>query len=143
MDKHNRYLPQNLRNERETLIDSLIEYRKRKGHDITVVFDGWKTGEGRSTSRSSAGYEWSIQNRRKADAVIKRIISSVKQQWIVVSSDRDIANYAWASVRSQQRRKIFSGHWREQRFRSVIVNRTTMKISVLREKGTEKAVQKR
>jgi len=33
----------------------------------------------------------------KADAVIKRIISSVKQQWIVVSSDRDIANYAWAS----------------------------------------------
>jgi predicted RNA-binding protein with PIN domain len=33
----------------------------------------------------------------KADAVIKRTISLVRREWIVVSSDRDIANYAWSS----------------------------------------------
>jgi len=26
------------------LIETLIEYRNKKGHNITVVFDGWKTG---------------------------------------------------------------------------------------------------
>lgn len=33
----------------------------------------------------------------KADAVIKRIISSQRDFWIVVTSDRDIAHHAWAS----------------------------------------------
>jgi predicted RNA-binding protein with PIN domain len=32
----------------------------------------------------------------KADSVIKRIITSEKKQWIVITSDRDIADYAWA-----------------------------------------------
>jgi len=31
----------------------------------------------------------------KADSVIKRIISSERQEWIVVTSDRDIEAYAW------------------------------------------------
>jgi predicted RNA-binding protein with PIN domain len=87
-----------LRKQREILIDSLIDYRKRKGHDITVVFDGWKTGEGQECKAVIGGVRV-IYSRigEKADAVIKRIISSVKRQWIVVSSDRDIANHAWAS----------------------------------------------
>lgn len=29
--------------------------------------------------------------------MIKRIISSERREWIVVTSDRDIANHAWAS----------------------------------------------
>lgn len=33
----------------------------------------------------------------KADSVIKRIISSERRGWIVVTSDRDIAARAWAS----------------------------------------------
>ena len=33
----------------------------------------------------------------KADSVIKRIISYDRCEWIVVTSDRDIANHAWAS----------------------------------------------
>jgi len=32
----------------------------------------------------------------KADFVIKRIISSDRREWIVVTSDRDIVNHAWA-----------------------------------------------
>jgi uncharacterized protein len=33
----------------------------------------------------------------KADDVIKRIISSEKKEYIVVTSDREIADHAWAS----------------------------------------------
>jgi predicted RNA-binding protein with PIN domain len=32
-----------------------------------------------------------------ADSVIKRIIASVRREWLVVTSDRDIAHHAWAS----------------------------------------------
>lgn len=33
----------------------------------------------------------------KADSVIKRIVSSDRREWIVISSDRDIAAHAWAN----------------------------------------------
>jgi predicted RNA-binding protein with PIN domain len=33
----------------------------------------------------------------KADSVIKRVISCKKCGWIVVTSDRDIADHAWAT----------------------------------------------
>ena len=33
----------------------------------------------------------------KADSVIKRIISSDRREWIVVTSDRDIVNHAWTT----------------------------------------------
>ena len=84
--------------QREILVESLIEYGKRKGHTITVVFDGWKTGEGKE-SRSVTGGITVIYTRigENADSVIKRIVSSVKREWLVVTSDRDIANFVWAS----------------------------------------------
>jgi len=87
-----------LRMQREMLIDSLIEYGKRKGHTITVVFDGWKTGEGKE-SRSVTGGITVIYTRigENADSVIKNIVSSVKREWLVVTSDRDIVNHAWTS----------------------------------------------
>jgi predicted RNA-binding protein with PIN domain len=80
------------------LIDSLIEYKKKKGHDITVVFDGWKTGEAQE-NHLVIGRIKVIYSRigEKADSVIKRIISSDRREWIVVTSDREIANHAWAS----------------------------------------------
>ena len=76
----------------------LIGYRKKKAHDITVVFDGWKTGEGKE-HQSVIGGVRVIYSRigENADFVIKRIISSVKREWIVITSDRDIAQHAWAS----------------------------------------------
>ncbi len=80
------------------LIDSLIAYGKRKGHNVTVVFDGWRTGQGQESQTVTGGITV-IYSRigDKADAVIKRIISSARREWIVVTSDRDIANHAWAS----------------------------------------------
>lgn len=78
-------------------MERLAEYRKIKGHEITVVFDGWKSGSGEET-RSVTGGVRVIYSRlgEKADSVIKRIISSEKKQWIVITSDRDISDYAWS-----------------------------------------------
>lgn len=86
-----------LEGERQRLIDMLIEYRKAKGHDITVVFDGWKDGS-HSETRIGMGGITVIYSAlgTKADAVIKRIISEERKAWIVISSDRDIAAHAWA-----------------------------------------------
>ena len=87
-----------LEKQREMLINSLIEYRKKKGHDITVVFDGWKTGEAQE-SRSVVGGIKVIYSKigEKADSVIKHMISSDRREWIAVTSDREIADHAWAS----------------------------------------------
>ncbi len=87
-----------LEKQRNKLIESLIEYSKRKGHDITVVFDGWKTGGARENHSVIGGIKV-IYSRlsEKADSVIRRIISSERRGWIVVTSDRDIAAHAWAS----------------------------------------------
>lgn len=83
---------------REKLILRLSEYRKLKGHDITVVFDGWKSGGSREEALKTGGIAV-IYSRlgENADYVIKRIIGRQKREWIVVSSDRDIAAFAWAS----------------------------------------------
>jgi len=80
------------------LIESLIEYHKKKGHDITVVFDGWKTG-GAQENHSVIGGIKIIYSRlgEKADSVIRRIISSDRRGWAVVTSDREIAAHAWTS----------------------------------------------
>jgi hypothetical protein len=78
-----------LNRQREKLIRLLIEYKKIKGHEITVVFDGWKSGSGKEEQSTTGGVRV-IYSRlaEKADAVIKRIISKERKEWIVISSDR-------------------------------------------------------
>lgn len=84
--------------QRQRLVERLAEYRKIKRHDITVVFDGWKSGSSEESHSMTEGIKV-IYSRlgEKADAVIKRIISSEKKQWIVITSDREIAGHAWAN----------------------------------------------
>jgi predicted RNA-binding protein with PIN domain len=86
-----------LREQREKLIRQLITYNKTKGHEITVVFDGWKSGSCKEEHLSTGGIKV-IYSRlgEKADSVIKKIITSVKREWIVISSDREIMACAWA-----------------------------------------------
>jgi hypothetical protein len=82
---------------RAALIARLISYRAATGHDLTLVFDGHQSGPGPERA--------SVQGRLKiiysglgerADDVIKRIISRERRDWIVITSDRDIAAHAWA-----------------------------------------------
>lgn len=62
-----------------------------------LVFDGWKSGKGGEVSSVKGGVKVIFSGLgEKADSVIKRIISTERREWIVVSSDREIAGHAWA-----------------------------------------------
>jgi len=89
-----RYERQSLEEGRRALIAKLIEYEKRRGHKITVVFDGWKNGSA-DEGRDRAGKINIIYSRHgeKADDVIKRIAAHTAEDTVVVSSDREIASY--------------------------------------------------
>jgi uncharacterized protein len=143
----------NLEKQREMLINALIEYRKGKGHDITVVFDGWKTGEARESQSTTGGIKV-IYSRvgEKADFVIKRIISSERREWIVVTSDRDIAHHAWASgsipvpsedfLRAIERKEsLFSGEEGEEEYSEPQRKGNPWKLSK-KEKALKRAVSK-
>lgn len=89
---HNR-----LHDEREKLINRLIEYKKAKGHELVVVFDGWASDRGEvSQPTGGIGVLFSRYGER-ADDLIKKIIREYQRRWIVVSSDREIISFAWAN----------------------------------------------
>ncbi|MGC2061495.1 MAG: NYN domain-containing protein [Thermodesulfovibrionales bacterium] len=86
-----------LRAERNGLVSQLSAYHKTKGHDITLVFDGWQSGSQHEVATTVAGIKI-IYSRLgdKADLVIKRIIDAAHKELIVITSDRDIMAHAWA-----------------------------------------------
>jgi predicted RNA-binding protein with PIN domain len=92
---------------REGLISRLERYCSVKGHELTIIFDGWKEGQPDET-KTRLGRVTVIYSRlgEKADSVIERILKERKRSWIVVSSDRAISDFAWsmgyASVSSQE-----------------------------------------
>lgn len=104
---------------RDGLIDLLLRYRARKPHDITVVFDGHKGGAGPESAAVRGGVKI-IYSRlgERADDVIKRIISGERRagqgDFIVVSSDREVARHAWSAnavpLPSEEFYEIISRH---------------------------------
>ena len=90
-----RFERQSLEAGRNALIVWLAEYRNRKGHRITVVFDGWVSGSAQEERDYSAGIHIIYSPRGvKADDVLKRITASTDEEILVVSSDREVASYA-------------------------------------------------
>lgn len=90
-----RFERQSLEAGRKALIEWLAEYRRRKGHPITVVFDGWKSGSPLEERDYCAGIHIIYSERGvKADDVIKRISASADEEILVVSSDREIMTFA-------------------------------------------------
>jgi predicted RNA-binding protein with PIN domain len=85
----------NLEEKRSHLIRALSEYSLRKGHDITLVFDGWKSGFPFET-KTRAAHITIIYSKLgvTADSVIRRMIQDIRRDWIVVSSDRQISEFA-------------------------------------------------
>jgi predicted RNA-binding protein with PIN domain len=83
---------------RQGLIEVLSVYKKKKHHRITVVFDG-----------TNAPVIWQHRDRIKgidvkfssngesADTVIKRMAARERQKILVVSSDREILDFATSS----------------------------------------------
>lgn len=82
---------------REQLLRDLSRYRQRKSHAITVVFDGWQQGMGSERREHRAGLEV-IYSRRgeRADQVIQRLADQYGSDCAVVSSDREVADFARA-----------------------------------------------
>jgi hypothetical protein len=84
-----------LQGDRDALIDRLSDYEKVKGIPVSVVFDGWKEGHASQTRAVEKGIEVIFSRQgEKADQVIIRLIKSLRERAIVVSSDREIRDWA-------------------------------------------------
>ena len=83
---------------RETLLKNLAGYRQRKGHAITVVFDGWQGGLGAEHREFQSGVEVVYSKRgERADQVIQRLARLYGRDCAVVSSDHEVVNSARAA----------------------------------------------
>lgn len=93
-DHLRRYEQKSLEAGRKALIANLIEYGKKKSHNITVVFDGGQS-DWIDEGRDREGKINVIYSRwgERADDVIKRIAAQTAGEVIVVSSDREISSY--------------------------------------------------
>ncbi len=82
---------------RESLLRDLAAYRHRKGHALTVVFDGWQQGHPVEHREHRAGVHV-IYSRKgeKADQVIQRLAREYGSDCAVVSSDHEIVATARA-----------------------------------------------
>ncbi len=84
-----------LQSGREALVDALAAYKKVKAYTITVVFDGSGAPVGMPRREKLKGINLRYSNPGElADAVIKRMASRQREKIMVVSSDRDVVDYA-------------------------------------------------
>ncbi len=80
---------------REALLEYLASYKRVKRHPITVVFDG--AGADIHMERRTRWKGIAVVFSRPgelADSVIKRIVNRERERAVVVTSDRDIADFA-------------------------------------------------
>lgn len=93
-DALRRYERKSLEAGRKALIARLIEYQKKKVHNIIVVFDGGQS-DWIDEGRDKEGKINIIYSRfgERADDVIKRLAADAVGDIIVVSSDREISSY--------------------------------------------------
>ena len=84
-----------LRQERDRLIDLLSAYQKLRPSAVTLVFDGWLGGWTTEQREIKRGIEI-IYSRlgEKADEVIKRLVKEEGSAAIVITSDREISRFA-------------------------------------------------
>jgi uncharacterized protein len=79
---------------RNALARSVSHYKKQRGHKVTVVFDGWQGGPVDEERDKLSGIDI-IYSRKgeKADEVIKRMVQERAEEVVVVTSDKDIADF--------------------------------------------------
>jgi hypothetical protein len=80
---------------RNALLRSLAAYKRRTGHRVTVVFDA-REGGFLTEERDRYGGIEGLYSRKgeTADDLIKRMIEERKEDFVVVTSDRAIADFA-------------------------------------------------
>ena len=80
---------------RQALLERLISYKKVKRHPVTVVFDGANADHSLETTTRTQGIRILFSPPGElADSVIKRIVTRERERAIVVTSDREIADFA-------------------------------------------------
>ena len=81
----------NLEHKRNSLVQQLASYRKNKGHGVTVVFDGWRSGSIDEVQQKRDGI-CIVYSRlgEKADSVIVRLARKQGAGCVVVTSDREV-----------------------------------------------------
>jgi len=86
-----RGLTGNLEHKRNWLVQELASYHRAKSHDITVVFDGWRSGSVNEVEEKCDGVGV-VYSRlgEKADSVIVRLARKKGSGCIVVTSDREV-----------------------------------------------------
>jgi predicted RNA-binding protein with PIN domain len=86
-------LDRGLEQSRDSLIKNLVRYRQAKPMNLTVVFDGWRSGSASETRLAQDGIAI-VYSRlgEKADAVVIRLAREKNTGAVVVSSDREIRN---------------------------------------------------
>ncbi len=84
-----------LENARNRLIEKLSRYKSQKNVSVAIVFDGWKGGMPTQSQEKLKGIKIIYSKLgEKADEVIKRIIADSSEEVVVVSSDREIRDFA-------------------------------------------------
>ena len=90
-----RFERQSLEAGRNALIAWLVDYRSRKSHIITVVFDGWQSCQPQEERDYASGIHIIYSSRGvKADDVLKRIAAATDEEILVVTSDSEISSFA-------------------------------------------------
>lgn len=82
-----------LEHKRNWLVQQLANYRKIKGHGVTVVFDGWRSGWSNEVEQKRDGITI-VYSRlgEPADSVIVRRARKQSAGCVVVTSDREVRN---------------------------------------------------
>jgi predicted RNA-binding protein with PIN domain len=80
-----------LKHQRNWLVERLSLYQKRKGFNVTVVFDGWRSGS-IDEVKDQTGTITIVYSRQgeRADSVIVRIARQKGSGCVVVTSDREV-----------------------------------------------------
>jgi predicted RNA-binding protein with PIN domain len=86
-----------LQQEREFLISLLAAWKRRRAHAVTVVFDGGRAPSDLARKDMLQGIEIIFSPAgQTADTVIKQLAAREKEKALVVSSDREIADFVSA-----------------------------------------------
>ena len=91
------YTATDLEGTREELITRLQAYKRIKGHRITVIFDGKKSGSFYRARMNQGGIEIIFSKEgEEADQILREMAKKERQSMILVTSDRAVASYAEA-----------------------------------------------
>jgi predicted RNA-binding protein with PIN domain len=82
---------------RDALIDRLAAYKRVKGHQVTVVFDGASEHASSGNGYTEKGIRIRFSRHGEtADSVINRIAARERSKALVVSSDQAVADFSAA-----------------------------------------------